>query len=155
MHQNEWNSIGMTHMIAGDNMLLATMRLENDFVATLPHRYADLLAHIEAKCPLMSDSTEVTLDMSQSLNRIHLTKDKLSTLTGRGEKWLRKRARPLCGIECLQAQGFNCSALEDTLATFPNRDLKDLAGNAFCAVSVAQLLTATFVCVQWLWGSTA
>ena len=92
-----------------------------------------------------------SLDLSQSMDRgISMGKNGiLPTIIPKNIVWLPDKKRLLLGREALAMQGFDTSALDDAKkkAKFEmsDRNLMDLAGNAFSLPVVLSILVAIFL----------
>ena len=105
----------------------------------------DFMKHASAYVP---GSAERIVDLSQSITRAPATSGFCPTLTPGSRAHLLSRARPraLSGLERLRLQGFSpdmATGRADAVKQFSERQLADLAGNAFSAthVAIAMLLS--------------
>ena len=130
---------------------------ESRWFQTLPLREREILGF---GLVLTSGRPDVlSLDLSQSMDRgISMGKEgNLPTIIPKNVVWLPHRNRLLLGREGLAIQGFDTSALDDAKKKdyeAYDRDLMDLAGNAFSLPVVLSILVATFVTLDVAGGRT-
>ena len=67
----------------------------------------------------------------------------------RGSCPVRKVDRLLSGKEMLTLQGFDARLIGKTARVFSQRELVDLAGNAFCGPVLYAVVTGIVACVPW------
>ena len=112
--------------------------------AQLGRRRAEIIFLMEKT--VEGTEAEQCLDVSQTALRVGLATGKTCCLTPGAEVWLRSEGRLLNGEEALHIQGF-WLADRQRLAEFTDKQLRDLAGNAFSAGCVASALLALLAVV--------
>ena len=107
----------------------------------ISRREAEIIAFHVATTPEQEHSLEEFEDVSQSIDRVTVMVDQSPCQTPNQRTFLRKRKRFLCGEEALRLQGL---WLRDApkIRSSSDRQLHELAGNAFCSMSVAHALVA-------------
>lgn len=116
---------------------------------------SDRMAQVFAYDSILAPSTgtwgERVIDLSQSITRYASATDHMPCLTPKGCMFLRRRRRPVLGIESLALQGLElqhmCAA--ESYRSFSNTQLLDLAGNAFCGAVLQAIVVATWCVLEW------
>ncbi len=120
----------------------------------LTEREQDALRIFYAKCRLKDGldlaAVECFIDVSQGLGRMPHGRSVCPCLCPNGRIWSTSLGRLLTGREKMALQGLWCGDAVAELRAFSDRDLSDLAGNAFSttvcmAVALAVLATLEFV----------
>ena len=105
--------------------------------AQLGRRRAEIIFLMEKT--VEGTEAEQCFNVSQTALRVGLATGKTCCLTPGAEVWLRNKGRLLKGEEALRIQGF-WLVDRQRLAAFSDKQLRDLAGNAFSAGCVAKAL---------------
>lgn len=103
-------------------------------------REVEIVNLILIKYPLRpDDDEELIIDVSQSIDRVTPMKNKFPCMTPNQRVYLCRRRRMLTGEEALRLQGLWREHVP-FMDEMTDRQLHDLAGNAFCSVSFAACL---------------
>ena len=111
---------------------------------TMPRREAEMIYLYNSLMPLEDgvDDIEAFIDTNLSIKRVYQTLGYVQCLTPKAKMYMRRRRRYLLGEEALRLQGIWIKDAP-SLRKFSDRQLHDLAGNAFCGLSFANALLVT------------
>ena len=109
----------------------------------LPARSREVIAFHDLAFPLAAGCDEVVIDVSQSINRVTTATDVAPCVCPKSFLWMRRRRRIIEPNEELALQGMPLYT-RDQLQDFSQREIRDLAGMAFCGHNVLAIMFGVF-----------